>query len=86
MEEAISEALEKEKLGCAVGGGTGLRYSYVDLALTDLHRGTDVVRRVLQKSNLHKRSWLQFYDSALRDEWIGIYDDTPPPPMRKEQS
>jgi hypothetical protein len=26
------------------------------------------------------RSWLLFHDAHLADEWIGIYEDTPPPP------
>jgi hypothetical protein len=24
--------------------------------------------------------WIQFFDSDLQGEWIGIWDDTPPPP------
>ncbi len=46
--DAVDTALRKAELGCFVGGGTGLRYSYLDLALVDVGRGADVVRQVLR--------------------------------------
>src|SRR5262249_30279755 len=36
IEDAIAATLGPRELGVQVGGGTGLRYSYVDLALTDV--------------------------------------------------
>lgn len=81
VEDALNEALIPRKLGCAIGGGTGLRYSYVDLALTDVDQGIDVVREVLQKGEVSRRSWIQFHDSHWAAEWVGIYDDSPPLPM-----
>jgi hypothetical protein len=35
----------------------------------------------MQKLGLPRRSWLLFYDPDLADEWLGIYPDTPAPPM-----
>ncbi len=84
IEEALDEALKKTRAGAAIGGGTGLRYSYVDLALADLRGGIEIVRRVLQKGRIPNRSWVLFFDADLVAEWVGIYDDTPPPP--EEQS
>ncbi|MGA2068724.1 MAG: hypothetical protein ABSG86_27395 [Thermoguttaceae bacterium] len=79
--DAVDAALRKAEAGCFVGRGTGLRYSYLDLALVDCDRGADVVRQVLREGNIPRRSWILFFDTDLQAEWIGIWDDTPPPPM-----
>jgi len=81
IEDALDVSLKPDKLGCQIGGGTGLRYSYIDLALTDVDKGIQAVRRRLQTGNVPKRSWIQFFDSELAAEWVGVYDDSPPPPM-----
>jgi hypothetical protein len=81
IEDALHDALVAEKLGGAIGGGTGVRYSYVDLALLNLPRGIQVIREILQRGNIPRRTWLLFFDDELAREWIGIYDDTPAPPM-----
>ena len=81
IEDALDAALVPAKLGCSIGGGTGLRYSYVDLALTDVRPAVDCVRRVLSEGKVPLRTWVLFYDSVLAEEWVGIYPDTPPPPM-----
>jgi hypothetical protein len=83
IEEALNAALTPDRLGCAIGGGTGLRYSYIDLALTNVERGSEIVRDVLREGNISRRTWLQFYDCEWQREWIGIWDDTPPPPRRR---
>jgi hypothetical protein len=83
--DAVDEAVRKAEVGCFVGGGTGLRYSYLDLALTDLDRGVDVVQRVLRDGNVPRRSWILFFDTDLQAEWIGIWNDTPPPPMAEPE-
>jgi hypothetical protein len=81
IEDAIDAALVREGVGCHIGGGTGRRYSYVDLALTDVDRGVDVVRRVLSDGNVPRRSWILFFDEEWSREWVGIYDDSPVPPL-----
>jgi hypothetical protein len=81
MEDAIDEALKPEKLGCTIGGGTGIRYSYIDLALVDLGRGLQAIRKRLRSGRIPKRSWIQFFDSDFAAEWVGIYDDSPASPM-----
>lgn len=81
LEDALDAALGPAELGAFVGGGTGLRYSYIDLALTDVRRGIDLVRRVLRAGDAPRRSWLLFFDDVWHDEWVGIHDDTPPPPV-----
>lgn len=81
IQDALNAALVPQQLGCHIGGGTGLRYSYVDLAMADLRRGIDVARSVLAKGKVPRRTWILFFDSTLATEWVGIYDDTPPPTM-----
>jgi hypothetical protein len=81
IEDALDAELMPARLGCQIGGGTGLRYSYIDLALTDVDQGIQAVRRRLQAGKVPNRSWIQFFDSDLAAEWVGVYDDSPPPPM-----
>jgi hypothetical protein len=81
IEDALDAALAPGKLGCQIGGGTGVRYSYIDLALTDLDGGIDAVRARLRAGNVPRRSWIQFFNADWRHEWIGIYPDSPPPPI-----
>lgn len=86
IEDALEEALRGADVGCFIGGGTGLVYSYVDLSVADLNKAVPIIRRVLQKGKVNKRSWILFYDTDLEWEWIGIWDDSPPPPRdRKEK-
>ena len=80
IENAVDDVLRPKKLGVVFGGGTGLRHSYVDLAHEDVVRGVAAVRAALRKGGLPKRSWILFFDDALAAEWVGIYDDSPPPP------
>jgi hypothetical protein len=80
IEDALNHALKADKVGCVIGGGTGLRYSYVDLALTDVVRGNEVIRHVLREGNIPRRTWLLFFDCEWKREWIGVWDETPAPP------
>ncbi|HKJ74865.1 MAG TPA: hypothetical protein VKA19_12185 [Alphaproteobacteria bacterium] len=81
IEDALGEKLRADGFGCCIGGGTGLRYSYVDLALTDLWGGINAIRQVLQAGNIAKRSWVQFFDADWVTEWVGVWDDSPAPPL-----
>jgi len=80
IEDSLDQALRRENLGAVVGGGTGRRYSYVDLALVDVPRAIPVVRTALQSGKMPKRTWLQFFDSELAREWVGISADSPERP------
>ncbi len=81
MEDALDEVLRPAGLGCHIGGGTGKRYSYIDLALTDVEAGIKAVQQRLRQANVPKRAWIQFYDSDWSGEWVGIHDDSPAPLM-----
>jgi hypothetical protein len=76
--------LTKTQLGALVGGGTGLRYSYIDLALLDVEAAILLMREALRGGRLPKRSWFLFYDSVLAAEWVGVWDDSPLPPLLPE--
>lgn len=80
LEEAVQSALQQSKSGAMIGSGTGLRYSYIELALTDTNLAISALGSCLQAGNIPGRSWILFHDEELQAEWIGIYDDTPPPP------
>jgi hypothetical protein len=81
IEDALDAVLKSTRLGCHIGGGTGLRYSYIDLAVTDLDRAIAAIRQRLQAGNVPRRSWIQLFDASLDAEWVGIFEETPPPPM-----
>ena len=81
VEGAIDSRLIPARLGRTIGGGTGRRYSYIDLALADVRNSISTLRDVLRKGNIPHRTWLLFHDAELADEWVGIWDDTPPPPF-----
>jgi len=81
FEKALDAALRARRYGCAIGGGTGLRYTYIDLAITDMDGALRRLRKLLQHAGVGQRSWLQFFDSWLGAEWLGMWLDTPPPPM-----
>ena len=55
IEDALDNKLAGDRLGIHVGGGTGIRYSYIDLALTD-PEGDERVRRTLRKLDVPERS------------------------------
>jgi hypothetical protein len=80
IEDTLDEALRSFNVGCVVGGGTGLRYSYVDFALTDFSMAFGIIRKVLRAGNIPNRSWILFFDSDKAQRWIGVWDDTLPPP------
>jgi hypothetical protein len=80
IEDTLTHRLTEAQFGCAVGGGTGKVYSYIDLALTDPGKAVPVIREVLEQSKSNYRTWLLFYDRTLADEWVGATDETLAPP------
>jgi hypothetical protein len=82
IEQALDASLRRGRLGSVVGGGAGLRYSYIELALADVTRAWREIREVLLEGRLPKRTWLLFHDAAISARWLGLYDDSPQPPRR----
>jgi hypothetical protein len=81
IEDALDAVLQPLQLGCTIGGGSGLRYSYIELALLDVDRAISKCRRLLAESGVPLHSWLLFHNPDLEHQWVGIYDETPPPPL-----
>lgn len=81
IEDAVDKVLIENEAGCFIGGGTGLKYSYIDLALTDVEKGIKLIKELLQEGEINKNAWIQFFDSELEFEWVGIWDDSPKPPL-----
>jgi hypothetical protein len=48
IEDALNAVLKPRALGCCFGGGTGRRYSYVDLAFTNVSKGIHAARQRLR--------------------------------------
>ncbi|MEM9801429.1 MAG: hypothetical protein AAGA20_13970 [Planctomycetota bacterium] len=81
IEDALDAELREAGVGAVIGGETGRRYSYVDLALLDVDRALALVRRVLVEMEVPERSWILFFDAIYANEWVGIYAETPSPPV-----
>jgi hypothetical protein len=84
FEDALNPLLLEASAGCCIGGGSGVRYAYIDLALSDLKRAVPIIRQTLAEQDAPVRSWLLFHDDDLAAEWIGIHPQTPPPPSATE--
>jgi hypothetical protein len=80
IEDALDAVLIPAKTGAVVGGGSGLRYSYIDLALSDLENGIQQVIAVLREGNITERAWILFFDDIYREEWVSVWDNSPTPP------
>jgi hypothetical protein len=79
IEDALEAALAPQRLGAVIGSGTGTRYSYIDLAVTDVDEACSATIEVLRKGRIVRNAWILFHDDEWHDEWIGIHEDTPPP-------
>jgi hypothetical protein len=51
------------------------------LALLDVEGALRRLRKLLQHAGVSRRAWVQFFDSSLGAEWVGMWPDSPPPPM-----
>jgi hypothetical protein len=80
LEDPLDDALQQAGLGGTIGGGSGIRYSYVDLSLTNVMQAVPLIRQVLAQRRAPLRTWLLFYDTQFEKEWLGVYPQTPPPP------
>lgn len=74
----IEAALVDRLLGVAAvtGVGLGLGTTYVDLALCNLETGLGRLLAELRCLELPPRSFVQFFDSELSEEWLSISQDS----------
>ena len=80
IEDAVVDHLARERRGALYASGSGFRYAYLDVALSDRDRGVEELRTLLQQLEVPRRSWILFFEAHLAGEWVGVYPDTPPPP------
>jgi hypothetical protein len=78
FEEALARALSPAQ-AALVGLGLGLRYSYLDLAVTDADCVRERLLPALRAAEISKRAWLLFCDSELEREHLALYSDSPEP-------
>jgi hypothetical protein len=81
LEDLLDAALVSERAGRVIGSGMGVVYSYVNVALTRVGGAIDVIRSALGRIGLADKSWLQFFDTPLGDEWVGMTKSASPPPF-----
>ena len=84
LEDPLAEALTRANVGGQTGGGSGILYSYIDLALTNVMQALPIIRQVLAAQGAPLRTWLLFMDTDFEYEWMGVYPETPPPPVFEE--
>jgi hypothetical protein len=83
--EKLDVSLRENNLGCVVGYGSGREKFFFDLALLNINKTIPMLRKLAAEFELPEESWLLFYDSNLRDEWVGLYKTTKAPPVIEEE-
>jgi len=74
IEAALSSAVAA--VGAVTGVGLGVKTTYVDLALCNLETGLASLVSKLRDLGVPARSFIQFFDSELADEWLSIWPDS----------
>jgi len=74
LEAALCEAVAG--VGAVTGVGFGVRTTYVDFALCNLETGLTRLVAKLKAHGAPARTFIQFFDSELADEWLSIWPDS----------
>lgn len=74
IEEALAECIAGE--GAVTGVGFGVKTTYVDLALCNLETGLPRLVSKLRDVRAPARTFVQFFDTELGDEWLSIWPDS----------
>lgn len=72
IEDDLIAALEAEASGISLGGATGHKNCYIDLALYDGDRSLEIVRSVLRKHCLPKLTKIHFFTTDRAKEVIAM--------------
>ena len=73
IESALCECVTG--VGTVTGVGLGVRSTYVDVALRNLETGLSRLVSKLRDIDAPARTFIQFFDSELADEWLSIWPD-----------
>ncbi len=79
IENQLNQALLDAGYGSVIGSGTGYRYQYIDLALYNFEAAVPLIQALTSALGTPRSTWLLFFDSTLEHEWIGMFENTPPP-------
>jgi len=79
IENQLNQALLDAGYGGVIGSGTGYRYQYIDLALHNFEAAVPLIQEVTTALGTPRSTWLLFFDTPLEYEWIGMFENTPPP-------
>ena len=74
IEGALARAVAD--VGAVTGVGFGVKTTYIDLALCNLETGLARLVSKLRDLDAPARSFIQFFDSELADEWLSIWPDS----------
>ncbi len=80
LELALDRYLIAGRAGRVVGGGLGLRYSYVDVALNKVDQGLALICEAAREEGLPQRSWIECFDSDYANEWLEVWPGAAVPP------
>ncbi len=78
FEDALSRAVRPEQ-AALVGLGLGVRYSYIDLAVSDFDCIGEQLLPALRAAEISQRAWILFCDSELEREHVPVHPDSPEP-------
>ena len=74
IEAALAECIASD--GAVTGVGFGVKTTYVDLALCNLETGLPRLVSKLRDVRAPSRTFIQFFDSELSEEWLSIWPDS----------
>ena len=78
LEEAALRAVQPEQ-AALVGLGLGIRYGYLDFAISDPDCVRERLLPALRAANIALRSWFLFCDSELEREFLPVHPNAPAP-------
>jgi hypothetical protein len=72
IEDDILAALEAEGAGISLGGASGHENLYLDFAIYDGERSIEIIKSVLKKHKVPKKTKIHFFTSDRAKEVISI--------------
>ncbi|MCB1275983.1 hypothetical protein [Prosthecobacter sp.] len=72
IEDDLIAALEADASGISLGGATGHKHCYIDLALYDGDRSLEIVKRVLRKHRVPKQTEIHFFTTDRGEQAISV--------------